>query len=106
VESPGLAGLTHYLTNGRPKVVFFIITEFIEYSGRIDTGLLAIGTAVSTSAASVFGGRRKFTIRVCMTGDLAIFGELRAALLVIRETVEALAHAWVRPERGISQPSR
>src|SRR5271155_1132639 len=35
---PGFAGLTHYLTNGRPKVVFYYRMKIIGHGGGIDTG--------------------------------------------------------------------
>jgi 8-oxo-dGTP diphosphatase len=38
VRAISFAGLTHYLTNGRPKVVFYYCMEIIGYSGGIDTG--------------------------------------------------------------------
>jgi 8-oxo-dGTP pyrophosphatase MutT (NUDIX family) len=34
----GFAGLTHYLTNGRPKVVFYYRMEIIGEAGGIDRG--------------------------------------------------------------------
>jgi 8-oxo-dGTP diphosphatase len=38
VRAIGFGGLTHYLTNGRPKVVFYYRMEIIGYVGGIDTG--------------------------------------------------------------------
>src|SRR5271169_1860385 len=89
VRAIGFAGLTHYLTNGRPKVVFYYRMKIIGHGGGIDTDGCIYCASVHSRFAATYSKREADVQRLLDDGTNADLGERWNAIVAASVALSA-----------------